>query len=179
MVYGPPLLACNTFLPTLSQHSWLYRNSVICIYRIRIFYLSVHALLHTHHYSVVVSLCMSFYDGSVSSLTSEYIYVSCTDVLYQIWNSPFIHKAMLPRTLSSIDAMLCTVSASHAHVLGLPMGPTYLPLGRTPSILVNTYNFKDAHDAWVFVVPCTQHYHLPISDLVRGIGCGTSLAMLH
>ena len=54
---------------------------------------------------------------------------------------------MLPRTLSSIDAMLYTASASHAHTLGLPLGPTYLPMGRNPSILVNTNNVGDAHDA--------------------------------
>ena len=54
---------------------------------------------------------------------------------------------MLPRTLSSIDATLCTASTSHAHALGPSLGPTYLPLGRTPSILVNTNNFRDAHDA--------------------------------
>ena len=54
---------------------------------------------------------------------------------------------MLPRTLSSIDATLCTASASHAHALGPPLGPTYLPLGRTPSILVNTNNVGDAHNA--------------------------------
>ena len=54
---------------------------------------------------------------------------------------------MLPRTLSLIDAALCTASASHVHALGLSRGPTYLPLGRTPSILVNTNNVGDAYDA--------------------------------
>ena len=54
---------------------------------------------------------------------------------------------MLPKTLSSIDTTLCTASESHAHALGPPLGPTYLPLGHTPSILVNTNNVGDAHDA--------------------------------
>ena len=54
---------------------------------------------------------------------------------------------MLPRTLSSIDATLCTVSASHVHALGPPLGPIYLLLGCTPSILVNTNNVGDAPDA--------------------------------
>ena len=85
MAYGLPLLACNTILPTLTQHSWLYHNSAIRIYRIWIFYLSVCAFLHTHHHSMVVSFCMSFYNGSISPLISEHIYISCTDILYQIW----------------------------------------------------------------------------------------------
>ena len=93
--------------------------------------------------------------------------------------SLFVHKAMLPRTLISIDATLCTASASHVHVPGPLQGPIYLPLGCTLSILVNTNNIGDAHDAWVFILLCTLHCHLPISDLVRGIGRGTSLAMLH
>ena len=54
---------------------------------------------------------------------------------------------MLPRTLSSIDATLCTASASHAHALGPPLGPTYFPLGRSPSILANTNNVGVAHNA--------------------------------
>ena len=61
--------------------------------------------------------------------------------------SLFVHKAMLPRTLISIDATPCTVSASHAYAPGPPQGPTYLPLGRTPSTLVNTRSAGDAHDA--------------------------------
>ena len=61
--------------------------------------------------------------------------------------SLLVHKAMLPRTLSSIDATLCTASASHAHALDPPLGPLYLPMGRTPSILVNTNNVGNAHDA--------------------------------
>ena len=92
--------------------------------------------------------------------------------------SLFVHKAMLPRTLSLIDAILCTASASHAHALGPPLGPTYLLLGHTPSILVNTNNVGDAHNAWVSVLPHTWHCHLPILGLVWGIGLGTSLAML-
>ena len=54
---------------------------------------------------------------------------------------------MLPRTLISIGAMPCIVSESHVFALGLPQGPTYLPLGYTPSILVNTNNVGDAHNA--------------------------------
>ena len=61
--------------------------------------------------------------------------------------SLFFHRAMLPRTLSPIDATLFTASPSHVHALGLPLGPTYLPMGRTPSILVNSNNVGDAHDA--------------------------------
>ena len=54
---------------------------------------------------------------------------------------------MLPRIVSSADATLCTASASHAHTLGPPQGPTYLPLGHTLSTLVNTKNDGDTHDA--------------------------------
>ena len=54
---------------------------------------------------------------------------------------------MLLRTLTTTDARLCTVSASHAYALGPPQGPTYLPLGHTPSILVDIKNDGDAHDA--------------------------------
>ena len=115
-----------------------------------------------------------------ASLTSEHIYISCTDVLYQIWIflSLSIRQCCL-RTLSSIDATLCTASAFHAHALGPPLGPTCLPLGRTPSILASTNNVGDAHNAWVSVLPHTRHCHLPISGLVWGISHGTSLAMLH
>ena len=55
--------------------------------------------------------------------------------------------AMLPRTLTATDAMLCTVSASHVHALSLPQRPTCPPLGRIPSILTNTSNDKDAYNA--------------------------------
>ena len=61
--------------------------------------------------------------------------------------SLFVYKAMLPRILISIDAMLCTASASHAHAPGLPQRPTYLPLGCTLSLLVSTNNAGDAHNA--------------------------------
>ena len=54
---------------------------------------------------------------------------------------------MLPRTLTSIDATPCTASASHVHAPGPLQGPTYLPLGHTLSILVNTNNVGDAHNA--------------------------------
>ena len=180
MAYGPPLLACNTFLPTLSQHSWLYHNSVVRIYHIRIFSLSVRALLHTHHHNMVVSLCTSLSDGSVSfsdvrAHLHQLYWCSLPDLDFSL----SVHKAILPRTLSSIDATLCTASASHAHALGPPLGPTCLPLGCTPSILASTNNVGDGHDAWVSVLPRTQHCHLPISGLVWGVGHGTSLAMLH
>ena len=61
--------------------------------------------------------------------------------------SLFIRKAMLPRTLTSIDATPCTALASHAHAPGLLQGPTYPLLGHTPSTLVNTNSDGDAHDA--------------------------------
>ena len=54
---------------------------------------------------------------------------------------------MLPRTLTAANAMLYTAPASYAHALSLPWGPTCPPLGCTPSILVNTSNNGDAHDA--------------------------------
>ena len=54
---------------------------------------------------------------------------------------------MLPRTLSKTDATPCTALAFHAHALGLPQRPIYLPLGHTPSILVDTNNDGDAHNA--------------------------------
>ena len=178
MAYGLPLLACNTFLPTPSQHSWLYHNSVICIYHIRIFFLSVHASLHTHHHVQVVSLCTSYYNGFSAFLMSEHIYIS----LY--WCSlPDLGFLLLSIRQCcqghSFQLMLCFVlhSASHAHALGPPQGPIYLPLGRTLSILVSTNNVRDAHNAWVFTLLCTLHCHLLISGLVRGIGHGISLAM--
>ena len=179
MAYGPPLLACNTFLPTLSQHSWLYHNSVICIYCIRIFSLSVHALLCTHHHNVVVSLCTSFSDGSISvsdvqAHLRQLYWRSLPDLDFL---SLSIRQCCLGHSVQ-IDATLCTASAFHAHALGPPLGPTCLPLGRTPSILAITNNVGDAHDAWVSVLPCTRHHHLPISGLVWGVSYGTSLAML-
>ena len=84
---------------------------------------------------------------------------------------------MLPRILISIDATPCTALASHAHTSGPPQGPTYLPLGHTPSILVNTNNVRDAHNARVFTPLCTLHCHLPILDLAGGISYSIFLAM--
>ena len=43
--------------------------------------------------------------------------------------------------------MPCTASTSHVHATGPPQGPTYLPPGHTPSILVDTKRDGDAHDA--------------------------------
>ena len=90
-----------------------------------------------------------------------------------------IHKQCFQGQLTTTDAMPCTASASHAHALGPPQGPTYLPLGHTPSILVNTNNDRDAHDAWGFVLPHILHCYLLISDLVRGISHGIFSAMPH
>ena len=84
---------------------------------------------------------------------------------------------MLPSTLITTDAKSFTASVSHEHALGPPQRPTYLPLGRTPSILVNTNNNGDTHDALGFILPHTLYYHPPISSLVRGISHGISLAI--
>ena len=54
---------------------------------------------------------------------------------------------MLPGVLISTDSMPYTASTSHANAPGLPQGPTHLPLGHTPSILVDTKNDGDAHHA--------------------------------
>ena len=55
---------------------------------------------------------------------------------------------MLPKTFATTDAMPFTARESHMHALSLPQGPTYLPLGCAPSILVNnTNNDGDAYDA--------------------------------
>ena len=58
-----------------------------------------------------------------------------------------VHKAMLPGTLILAYAMPCTVSASHAHALGPPQGPIYLPLGHTLSTLASINNGGNAHNA--------------------------------
>ena len=42
--------------------------------------------------------------------------------------------------------MPCTALASHVHAPGPPQGPTYLPLGHTPSILVGNKSDGDAHN---------------------------------
>ena len=54
---------------------------------------------------------------------------------------------MLPRTIISTDAMPYTASASHVHTTSTPQGPTYLPLDRNPSILVDTKSNGDTLDA--------------------------------
>ena len=54
---------------------------------------------------------------------------------------------MLPITLTVADALLYIATASYVHTLSLPWGPTNPPLGCTPSILVNTSNDGDAHNA--------------------------------
>ena len=180
MAYGPPLLACNTFLPTSSQHSWLYHNSVICIYCIRIFYISGHALLHTHHCIMVVSLlhillqwlCQLVWCPSTS--TSAVLMLSTRSGF-----SHFFHRAMLPRTLISIDVIPCTVSTCYAHATGPPQRPTYLPPGHTPSTLAGTKSDRDTHNAWIYSLLYTWHHHLPISGLARGFGRGISWAMPH
>ena len=61
--------------------------------------------------------------------------------------SLLVRKAMFPRTLTATDATPCTASASHAYALGPPHGLTYLPVGHTPSILIDTNNDGDAHNA--------------------------------
>ena len=85
---------------------------------------------------------------------------------------------MLPRTLTSADATLCTASVSHTHALGPPQGPTYLPLGRTLSILVSTNNVADAHKEG-FILPYTLHSHLPISGLAKVFGHGIFSTIPH
>ena len=54
---------------------------------------------------------------------------------------------MLLMTLTTADSTLCTALESHGYALGPPQEPTYLPLGCTTSILVNTNNAGDAHNA--------------------------------
>ena len=65
--------------------------------------------------------------------------------------------AMLPRKLTTADATLFTVSASHVHALVLSQVPSYPPLGYTPSILINTINDGDANDALGFIPPHILH----------------------
>ena len=124
--------------------------------------------------------CTFYYDGSISYLWCPSTSMSAV-LMFSTRSgfSLFVRKAMLSRTLISIDATLCSASASHAHTPGPLQGPTYLPLGHSPSILVNTNNIGDAHNAWVVTLLCTLHCHLLISDLVRGVSYGISLAMPH
>ena len=124
-----------------------------------------------------VSLHILFWWLYQLSLTSERIYINCTDVLYQIWISFSVCKVSLPRTLTTTDTMPFTALASHAYTLGPPQGLICLPLGCTPCILVNTNNDRDTHDAWGYVLPHILHHHLLISDSVRGISHGIFLAM--
>ena len=84
--------------------------------------------------------------------------------------SPIVHKALLLKILTTTNAMPYTASKSHAHAVGPPQGLTYLPLGHTPSILLNTNNIGDAHNALGFLLPYILHCSLIILDLVLGIG---------
>ena len=138
----------------------------------------MHAPLHTHHHVMVVSLWTSYYDGSVNSLRLPSAFTSVV-LMYSTRSGFFliVCKIMLPKTLMKTDAMLCNISASHAYALCLPKGPIYLPLGHSPSILVNTNSVGDAHTAWGFILPHNLHHHLLISDLVLGIDCGIFWAM--
>ena len=67
------------------------------------------------------------------------------------------------------DTMLYTLLASHVHALSLPQIPTCPPLGCNPSILINTCNDVDSHNALGFIPPHILHHHLLISDLIGGI----------
>ena len=126
------------------------------------------------------SLCISYCDGSVSSLWFSRVSTSVV-LIYSTRSgfSLFIHKAMLPRTLISTDAAPFTMLESHAHALDPPQRPTYLLLGRTLSILVNTKNGGDIYGTWGILLPCILHHTLQVSHLVVGISFGISLAMLH
>ena len=94
------------------------------------------------------SLCTSYCDGYVSSLWLLSAFTSV--VLMYSTRSGFsllVCKAILPRTLTTTDAMPCTISASYVYALDPPQGPTHLPLGCTLSILVDTNNDGYAHNA--------------------------------
>ena len=140
----------------------------------------MHASLCTHHHIMVVSLCTSYYNGSVSSLW--YPSISMSVVLMLSTSTGFslmVRKAILPRTLILADVMLCTASASHVHAPGLPQRPTYLPLGHTLSILAGTNNGGNTHNAWVSTLPHTLQCYLPISSLVLSAGHGIFSTMPH
>ena len=138
----------------------------------------MHAFLHTQHHVIVVSLCTSYYNGSVSSLWHLSTSIS---VVLMLSTSPgfylVVHKAMLPRTHILANAILCTELASHANAPGPPQGSTYLPLGHTLSILASTNNGGNAHNAWVSTLPHTLHHHLLILGLVLSAGHGVFLTM--
>ena len=125
-----------------------------------------------------VSLCISYFDGSVSSLwlpsTSTSVVIMYSTISRFL---SFIHNAMFPRILTLTNAMLCIASASHAYALGPPLGITHLPLGHTPFILVSTNNDRDTHDSWGFLLPYIPPCILLISDMALGISHGIFLAM--
>ena len=124
--------------------------------------------------------CTFYYNGSISYLWCPSTSMSAV-LMFSTRSgfSLFGRKAILPRTLISIDAIPCTASASHVHAPGPPQGPIYLPLGHTTSTLINTRSSRDAHNAWVSFLSCTQYCHLPISGLVRVFSHGTFWAMPH
>ena len=77
--------------------------------------------------------------------------------------------AMLPRTLATADAMLCTAPASYLHALSLLWGPMCLPLGHMFSNLPNTSNIWEAHNAKGFIPPHILQHLLLISNLAGDI----------
>ena len=80
-----------------------------------------------------------------------------------------IHMAMLIRTLTAANTMPCAVTVSNEHALSLHHGPICPHLVWSPSILINTSNSRDAHDAWGPNPPHIMHFYLPILNLAEGI----------
>ena len=140
----------------------------------------MHASLNTHHHFVVlVSAHLTVMALSVLPDFRAHLHQLYWCTLPDLDFLSFVHKVMLPRTLIATDSMLYASSSSHMHAPGTPQGPTYLPVGSTLSILVNTNNIRDAHDAWGFFLLHILHCPLTISDLLLGVGCGIFWAMPH
>ena len=139
----------------------------------------MYATLCIYHYTIVVlSACITVM--ALSAFPDFWLH------LHQLYQCTLPDLDFLSLSIRqccqghiSTNHTACTMSASHAHALGPPQGPTYLSLGHTPYILVDNNNDGDAHDAWGFILPRTLHCLLPISDLVLCVGCGIFLAMPH
>ena len=81
------------------------------------------------------------------------ILVLSTTVIYST-RSEFLHAHMviLLKSFTIIDAMHSTVSAPYTHALTLHLGPTYPPLGHSPSISANVNNARESQNASGFIV---------------------------
>ena len=117
MAYGQQLLACNTFStnPQSAKLTQLKSSRMYLLYKdfLSLFF----CILFTVYGG---SPCISYKDASNSFFRLPSASTSGVPIYSTRSGFLLVHMAMLPRTLTTTDAMTCTVLAPHTHALSLP-----------------------------------------------------------